>query len=63
MTGNSAAATSAVSTTCPAPLPEATEGTVAEESVTVSETTELLPTSRKGHMVPSPSSVLNCQHY
>ena len=57
MTGNSAAATSAVSATSPAPLPEATERTVAEESVTVSETTELLPTSRKGYMVPSPSSV------
>ena len=48
MAGNSAAATSAVSATSPAALPEATERTVEEESVTVSETTELLPTSRKG---------------
>ena len=47
MTGNSAA-TSAVSPTSPATVPEATERPVEEESVTVSETTELLPTTRKG---------------
>ena len=61
MTGNSAV-TSTVSAASPATVPEATERPVEEESVTVSETTELLPTFRKGHMVPSPSSVLNCQH-
>ena len=63
-TGNSGA-TSAVSATSPATVPEATERPEVEEEesvVTVSETTELLPTTRKGQMAPSPLSALICQH-